>query len=132
MEMEALAKSEMFFLITTVAVTVVAVLLSYLLYYLIKIVRATEKIVKNLEKGSGLINENISKLHNQLFGDGVLSFIIRTVNTAIIGFGKINEQMSKTDLAKEKSTVKNAKVVTKTKKKRKQQKADQTTPSDED
>ena len=129
--METLAKSEIFFFIATIATTVVAVLFIYLLYRLIKIVRSVEKITKNLEKGSGLISENISKLHNQLFGDGILSFVIRTINTGIIGFGKIQEQMNKADQTKEKNTARKVKATVKRKSKSGRRKSDQTTPTDE-
>ena len=129
--METLVKADIFFFIATVAVVLVAILLACLLYRLIRVVRSVERITKNLEKGSGLISENISKLHNQLFGDGILSFVIRTVNTAIVGFGKVQEQMNKTDQTKEQSPVKNVKVVTKTKRKRKHRQTKKDSPTDE-
>ncbi len=86
--MEDLAKMDLFFIVTTVAVIVVAGLFSYGLYRIIRILRHVERITEMAEAEGKLMREDIASMRASLTREGfklktLFSFIRRRFKSMI-------------------------------------------------
>lgn len=68
--MDQIAKSEIFFIVTTVAVVVVTIFVAIISYYLIKIFKNVKHITTRARTETDLIAEDIGDLRQNLRRDG--------------------------------------------------------------
>lgn len=81
--MEAVLKSDVFFLITSAAVVVLSAVLLVALYYLIKILRDVKEISRTVKKESELIVRDVDAVRRSIKKKGkqVSSFISRAASS---------------------------------------------------
>ncbi len=75
--MESLAKSDIFFLVTTVAIVVLTILFSILLVYAIRTARIVKESVTKLKETVDSSSEYIAKVKNDLEKQGLLFTLIK-------------------------------------------------------
>lgn len=68
--MDALAKSDIFFFITSIAVIVIGITLTVLFLYTIKVVRDVKDISARAKRQAELISEDIDRLRSEAKEDG--------------------------------------------------------------
>lgn len=78
--MSEVLQANIFFIIASIGVVAFVILLSVLLYHLIKIARSVERIVDRVEAGSEVIAEDISQLRENLNPARLVSFVMGLVS----------------------------------------------------
>ncbi len=68
--MDDFAKMDIFFMVTTVAVVLLALLVGYAIYRLIRILRYLESISKNMSEEAALIRGDIATLRQNAVHEG--------------------------------------------------------------
>jgi hypothetical protein len=73
MEMNEILHANIFFLIASIATVCFCLLISFLLYQLIKILQSIRFILNRIEEGSEMIAEDLSNLRQVIMQGGVVS-----------------------------------------------------------
>lgn len=98
--MNEILLTNIFFIITGTAILICTILLSVVLYYVIKIVRTTKRIVEKIEAGSESIAEDIMRLREYFLERSFFSMIISKVFGASRGGRRTKGVRTKTDKTK--------------------------------
>lgn len=99
--MEAFAKMDIFFLVTTVAVIVLAVFVAVLLFYFLRTARDISEIVQMIKKESERFVSGVSSARHNIKGRGFLG-ILQTVFALVQSFSASSKK-STDERKKEKS-----------------------------
>ncbi len=75
--METLAKSDIFFVVTTIAVVLVSVFLSIALYYLIRILRRFKSISEKIEEETYKASDSLEDLVDRITNSFVFRILFR-------------------------------------------------------
>ena len=92
--MSEVLEANIFFFIASVGVIAFTLLSCIGLYYVIKILRSVQRIIERIEKGSGMIAEDVAHLREYL-GRG--SFISRIVGMFFSQMGRRNSRANDED-----------------------------------
>ncbi len=74
--MTEVLQANIFFIITSVAVILFTILVSILVFHLIKIVKALRRITERVEAGSVVLAEDLEKIRSSLNVAGLLQFVL--------------------------------------------------------
>jgi hypothetical protein len=85
--MNEILQANIFFFIASVATVVFLILISVILYHVIKIVRSIRSIVEKIEVGSEVLADDVSNLRSQIINGGgfITRFITLFINSGVIG-----------------------------------------------
>ncbi|MDO8604735.1 MAG: hypothetical protein Q7K40_05085 [bacterium] len=83
--MDAFAKMDIFFLVTTIAVIVLAVFMAMLLFYFLRTARDISEIVQMIKKESERFVSGVSSARHNMKGRGVLG-ILQTIFALVQSF----------------------------------------------
>ena len=74
--MREILQANIFFIITSIAVVAFTILVCFILYQVLKIVRTVRKIVDRVEEGSELIADEVSQLRTYVMEGSLVSQIM--------------------------------------------------------
>lgn len=77
MMMNEVLHANIFFLIASIATVVFCVLVSLVLYQVLKITKSIRSIVERIEAGSEMIAEDITRVRELIVSGGVISHVIK-------------------------------------------------------
>ncbi|NCT02119.1 hypothetical protein GW766_02630 [Candidatus Parcubacteria bacterium] len=75
--MNEILHANIFFLIATIATVVFCVLLSFILYHVLKIVKSLRAIIERIEAGSEVIARDVAQVRELVVGGGIWSRAIQ-------------------------------------------------------
>lgn len=90
--MDEILQANIFFFIASIASVVFMILLSVILYHVIKIVKSVRAILDKVEAGSEVLAEDVSNLRSQIISGG--SFVTRFITLLINNLGIFGGQES--------------------------------------
>ena len=85
--MDEILHANIFFFIASVATVVFLILISVILYHVIKIIKSVRSIVEKVEAGSEVLASDVSNLRSQIINGGgfITKFITLFINSGVIG-----------------------------------------------
>jgi hypothetical protein len=96
-------QTNVFFIITSIAVVVVTVLFSVALYYVIRILRAVRDIAERLREGSEVIAEDVATVREGIVTGRFFTDVVKRAS-AMTGFGARRTRRTKKTEASEDNT----------------------------
>lgn len=90
--MDEILQANIFFFIASIASVVFMILLSVILYHVIKIVKSVRAILDKVEAGSEVLAEDVSNLRSQIISGG--SFVTKFITLFINNLGIFGGQES--------------------------------------
>jgi hypothetical protein len=74
--MSEILQTNIFFVITSIAVVVFTIFVCVILYYVIRIMKSIRKIIDRVEESSGVIAEDVSQLREYVASGGLASQVM--------------------------------------------------------
>lgn len=101
-EMNEILQADIFFFIASVATVVFLILISVILYHIIKIVKSIRIIINKVEAGSEVLANDVSNLRSQIINGGgfVTRFITFFINNSGVFGGQGYERRKKSSSKK--------------------------------